>query len=227
MKILVFNGSPKREKSDTLHITRAFLEGMSEVSEQEIQVIHVIDKHIEYCTGCFACKRNGGTCIHNDDMQEILEKILNSDLLLFSYPLYSYGMPAHLKALLDRTMPLSSMAMQKVGDRYEHVCQADFSRLRYLMICGCGFPNSKHNFEPAVAQFKLCFPNNHTIITIPESPMFNAPEAAAVTKPRLELVKKAGKQYAESGMIDAELLAEIGSLMIPEDMYAAIANGEA
>ncbi len=227
MKILVFNGSPKREKSDTLHITRAFLEGMSEVSEQEIQVIHVIDKHIEYCTGCFACKRNGGTCIHNDDMRAILEEILTSDLLLFSYPLYSYGMPAHLKALLDRTMPLSSMAMQKVGDRYEHVGQADFSRLRYLMICGCGFPNSKHNFEPAVAQFKLCFPNNHTIITIPESPMFNAPEAAAVTKPRLELVMKAGKQYAESGMIDAELLAEIGSPMIPEDMYAAIANGEA
>ena len=226
MKILVFNGSPKREKSDTMHITRAFLEGMSEVSKQEIQLIHVIDKHIEYCTGCFACKRNGGTCIHNDDMRAILKEILTSDLLLFSYPLYSYGMPAHLKALLDRTMPLSSMAMQKVGDRYEHVCQADFSRLRYLMICGCGFPNSKHNFEPAVAQFKLCFPNNHTIITIPESPMFNAPEADVVTKPRLELVKKAGKQYAEKGTIDADLLAEIGSPMIPEDMYARIANGE-
>ena len=226
MKILVFNGSPKREKSDTMHITRAFLEGMSEVSKQEIQTIHVIDKHIEYCMGCFACKRNGGACIHDDDMREILEEILNSDLLLFSFPLYSYGMPAHLKALLDRTMPLSSMAMQKVGERYEHVCQADFSRLHYLMICGCGFPNSKHNFEPAVAQFKLCFPNNHTIITIPESPMFNASEADVVTKPRLKRVKEAGWQYAENGTIDADLLAEIGSPMIPEDMYARIANGE-
>ena len=226
MKILVFNGSPKREKSDTLHITRAFLEGMKEVTEQEILLIHVIDKHIEYCRGCFACKRNGGTCIHDDDMRAILEEILNNDLLVFSFPLYCYSMPAPLKTLLDRTMPLSSMAMQKVGDRYEHVCQADFSRLRYLMICGCGFPNSKHNFEPAVAQFKLCFPNNHTIITVPESPMFNAPQATVVTKPRLELVKKAGRQYVENGTIDAELLAEIGSPMIPEEMYAAIANGE-
>ena len=227
MKTLVFNGSPKRDKSDTLHITRAFLEGMKEVSEQEITTLHVIDKHIEYCMGCFACKRNGGTCIHDDDMRTILEEILDSDLLVFNFPLYCYGMPAHLKALLDRTMPLSSMAMQKVGERYEHVCQADFSRLRYVMICGCGFPNSKHNFEPAVAQFKLCFPNNHTIITVPESPLFNAPEADVVTKPRLELVKKAGRQNAESGTIDAELLAEIGSPMIPEDVYARIANGEA
>ena len=226
MKILVLNGSPKRDRSDTMHITRAFLEGMQETATQDIHVIDVIDRHIEYCTGCFACKRNGGTCIHDDDMRAILNEILESDLLLFSFPLYSYGMPAPLKALLDRTMPLSSMAMQKVGDRYEHVGQADFSRLRYLMICGCGFPNSKHNFEPAVAQFKQCFPCNHTIITIPESPMFNAPEAKIVTEPRLELVRQAGKQFAETGEINAALLAEIGSPMIPEEQYAAIVNGQ-
>ena len=226
MKILVLNGSPKREKSDTLHITRAFLDGMQDAASQEIHIINVIDRHIEYCTGCFACKRNGGTCIHDDDMQAILKEILDSDLLLFSFPLYCYGMPAPLKALLDRTMPLSSMAMQKVGDRYEHVGQADFSHLRYLMICGCGFPNSRHNFEPAVAQFKQCFPGTHTILTIPESPMFNVPEAAIVTEPRLALVRQAGKQYAEAGEIDAALLREIGSPMIPEDQYAAIANGE-
>ncbi len=225
MKILVLNGSPKRDRSDTMHITRAFLEGMRDAAPQEIHVIDVIDRHIEYCTGCFACKRNGGTCVHDDDMREILEEILESDLLLFSFGLYCYGMPAPLKALLDRTMPLSSMAMRKVGDRYEHVGQADFSHLRYMMICGCGFPNSRHNFEPAVAQFRQCFPCDHTIITIPESPMFNAPEAAVVTKPRLALVRSAGEQYARSGEIEETLLAEIGSPMIPEDQYAAIVNG--
>lgn len=115
--------------------------------------------------------------------------------------------------------------MRKVGERYEHVGQADFSHLKYLMICGCGFPNSAHNFEPAAGQFKLCFPNNHTMITVPESPMFNAPEAREVTAPRLELVKKAGKEYVEKGEINSELMAEICSPMIPEDVYAEIVNG--
>ena len=224
MKILVLNGSPKRDDSDTMHITRAFLDGMKEAAPQDIQVIHTIDQHIEYCTGCFSCMRNGGTCIQNDDMRKILEEILASDLLIWSFPLYCYGMPASLKALLDRTLPLSSMAMQKVGDRYEHVEQADFSHLRYLMICGCGFPNSRQNFEPAVMQFKLSFPGDHTIITVPESPMFNAIEAAAVTVPRLALIKQAGRQYAEKGDIGAPLLSEITSPMIPEEQYAAIVN---
>jgi multimeric flavodoxin WrbA len=225
MRILVLNGSPKREQSDTLHITQAFLEGMNEASHHDIHIIHVIDSHINYCTGCFSCMKNGGTCIHEDDMRNILEEILSSDLLIWSFPLYCYGMPAPLKALLDRTLPLSSMAMQKAGDRYEHVGQADFSHLRYLMICGCGFPNSRHNFEPAVAQFRLCFPGSHTIITVPESPMFNAPEAAIVTEPRLSLVKQAGTQYAETGEIDQALLDEIGTPMIDEEQYAAIVNG--
>ena len=159
-------------------------------------------------------------------MKELLSEVLESDLLLFSYPLYCYGMPAPMKAFADRTMPLSSMAMKKHGDRYVHVGQADFSHLRYIMICGCGFPNSNLNFEPTVMQFKLMFPNNHTIITVPEGPMSNAPEAAEVTAPRLELVKQAGKQYAETGEIDVKLLAEICSPMIPEDVYAEICNRE-
>ena len=227
MKIMVFNGSPKKEKSDTMHLTRAFLEGMNEAGTNEIHTIDVIDKNIGYCKGCFVCKRNGGMCVQSDDMKEILDEILSSDLLLFSFPLYCYSMPAHLKALMDRTMPLSSMAMHKVGDRYEHVCTKDFSALRYVMICGCGFPNSRHNFEPMEQQFRLMFPNNTTIVTVPESPMFNAPEAVSVTAPRLELVKKAGKQYGSTGEIESGLLAEIKTPMIPEDAYAAVCNGDA
>ncbi|MBQ5985711.1 MAG: flavodoxin family protein [Clostridia bacterium] len=224
MKILVLNGSPKKDRSDTLCMTRAFLDGMRDAGEQQAEILHAVEQHVEYCTGCFACMHNGGDCIHHDDMRGILEKILACDLLVLSFPLYCYGMPAPLKAIIDRILPLSSMAMQKVGDRYEHVGQADFSHLRYLMLCGCGFPNSKHNFEPAVAQFRLLFPQGHTILTVPESPLFNVPEAAPVTLPRLALLRQAGRQYAERGAIDDELLQAILSPMIPEEQYAAIVN---
>ncbi len=224
MKILVFNGSPKKEKSDTMHITRAFLAGMNEFVPQEVQTVEVADRSIAFCRGCFACKYNGGHCRIDDDMREILEQMLASDLLLFSFPLYCYGMPAMLKNLIDRTLPLSSMAMAEENGRYVHVGQRDYSHLKYLMICGCGFPNSRRNFEPVIQQFALLFPQRHTILTVPESPMFNAPEAVAVTGPRLELIRRAGRQYAETGGIDGALLAEIGAPMIPEELYAQIVN---
>lgn len=49
MKILVFNGSPKKERSDTMHITRAFLSGMNEATPQEVQSINVADMHSAFC----------------------------------------------------------------------------------------------------------------------------------------------------------------------------------
>lgn len=225
-KVLVLNGSPKREASDTLRMTRAFLDGMKEVSACSARIVHAVDLHIEYCTGCFSCMKNGGECIRRDDMKALLEEMLSADVLVFSFPLYCYGMPAPLKALIDRTLPLSSMHIHKEGDRYEHEAQADFSHLKYLMICGCGFPNSTQNFEPAIAQFQLCFPENHTILTVPESPLFNVPEAAIVAEPRLARIREAGRQYAQTGAIEAALRAEIQSPMIPEDVYARIVNGE-
>ena len=225
MKILVLNGSPKGDKSDTMRITRAFLDGMGK--QNDVEIVDTCDKRIEYCKGCFSCMRNGGTCVFDDDMKDLLCKVLASDVLILSFPLYCYGMPASLKAVMDRTLPLSSMRMRKVADRYEHAEQADFSHLKYVMISGCGFPNAKHNFEPAKMQFELMFPTNHTMICVPESPMFNSPEANVVTVPRLEKVKEAGRQFAENGSIDESLLDEITSPMIPDDLYARICNGEA
>lgn len=227
MKILVFNGSPKKDKSDTMHLTRSFLTGMNDIRENDVHIIDVIDKRIEYCTGCFECMKNGGKCIHQDDMQDILNEILQSDILVFSFPLYCYGMPAPLKALMDRTLPLGSMAMQKVGERYEHIAQADFSHLRYVMICGCGFPNSKNNFEGMIKQFELMFSDNNTIITVPESPMFNAPEAVTVTKPFLEVMRQAGREYISDGKISDDTKSQLNIPMIPEEVYAEIVNGNA
>ena len=227
MKILVLNGSPKGEKSDTLHITRAFLDGMQLVAPQDVTIVHVNKRHIEFCTGCFVCKKNGGVCVLEDDMQEILSEMLKSDLLIFSFPLYSYGMPGALKNVIDRMMPLSSWNMVKNAEgKYGHNMQYDVDKLHYMMICGCGFPNSRHNFEGAVRQFALKFPERSTIVTVPESPMFNIPQAAPFVAPRLVAFREAGKEYAETGALSEETLKGICSPMIPEEIYAQFANGE-
>ena len=227
MRILVLNGSPKGERSDTLHITRAFVDGIQRAKDAEVTVIHVNERHIEYCTGCFVCKKNGGTCVIDDDMQAILEAILLSDLVIFSFPLYSYGMPAALKNVVDRMMPLSSWNMVRGEDgKYGHRMQYDVSAVHTMMICGCGFPNSKHNFEGAVRQFELKFPRHDAIITVPESPMFNIAEATPFVAPRIEALRAAGEQYAVTGTLRDETLRAICSPMIPEELYAQFANGE-
>ena len=82
------------------------------------------------------------------------------------------------------------MAMKEVNGRYIHVDQRDYSHLRYLMICGCGFRTAGATLNRQYGSLSCCSPNNHTILTVPESPMFNAPEAAVVTVPRLELVRR-------------------------------------
>ncbi len=227
MKILVLNGSPKGEKSDTLHITRAFLDGMQSAGPQDITLVHVNERNIAFCTGCFVCKKNGGVCVLDDDMKTILDAILKSDLLIFSFPLYSYGIPGALKNVIDRMMPLSSWNMVKNAEgKYGHRMQYDVDKLHYMMICGCGFPNSKHNFEGAVRQFTLKFPERSTVVTVPESPMFNIPQAAQFVAPRLLALKAAGAEYAPTGALSPETLQAICSPMIPEEIYAQFANGE-
>lgn len=226
-KILVFNGSPKKEKSDTLHITKAFLEGMKSINDYDITIVDVIDKNINYCKGCFTCKKNGGKCVYNDDMENILKMILQTDIIIWSFPLYAYSMPAHLKVLIDRTMPLSTMAMHEVNGRYEHYSQYDFSKIKYVMISGCGFPNFKNNFEPMVQQFINMFgEEDSTIITVPEAPMFNVEEAKSVTEPFLKVIEEAGKQYAKNGEISEEIKKQILTPMIPPEVYEKIANGD-
>ena len=53
------------------------------------------------------------------------------------------------------------------------------------------------------------------------------PKAKVVTVPRLEKIKEAGKQFAESFIISDDLMKEITSPMIPEEQYAEIVNGTA
>lgn len=68
----------------------------------EVQKIRVAEKNIGYCRACYACK--AGTCILNDDMAEILQKMIDADVIVLASPVYFYSIDAQLKALIDRTV---------------------------------------------------------------------------------------------------------------------------
>lgn len=227
MKILVLNGSPKA-KSDTMHLTNAFLDGIANSGEHQIEIINVIEKEIKPCLGCFACwKIQNGKCVQNDYQNEILGKIIESNVIILSFPLYCYGMPSHLKAVIDRIIPLSKMSMKEENGIVSHDTLIDLSKKHFTVISGCGFPNWSGNFDAVRIQCRNMFGNNLTTICVPETPMLNEPTAEPLTKPLLEKFAKAGEEYAENLKLSEETVAMLETPMLPNEIYIQIVNQNA
>jgi multimeric flavodoxin WrbA len=224
MKILVLNGSPKK-KSDTFRLTDAFLKGLNRNNEHEIRVIDVINKKISPCRGCFGCwQKLEGHCVIVDDQNEILDLYRDSDIIIWSFPLYCYGMPSHLKAVLDRTIPLVKMKMVQLPDgTVRHEALADFSKIHTVVISGCGFPDWEGNFDALKLMCKNCF-GNLSMVCVPETPMLNVPEAAIVADPLLDRFRKAGEEYEATLTLSAETIAELERPMISAEDYIRNVN---
>jgi multimeric flavodoxin WrbA len=225
MKILVLNGSPKK-KSDTFRLTDAFLNGINHNNEHEITIIDVINKKISPCKGCFGCwQKLEGHCVIKDDQNEILDLYRNSDIIIWSFPLYCYGMPSHLKAVLDRTIPLVKMKMVQLPDgTVRHEPLADFSKIHTVVISGCGFPNWEGNFDALKLMCKNCF-GNLSMVCVPETPMLNVPEAAIVADPLLDRFRKAGEEYEATLTLSVETINELERPMISAEDYIRNVNG--
>ena len=225
MKVLVLNGSPKK-KSDTFRMTERFLAGLNHEETHDVSVVNVIEKNIAPCRGCFGCwQQMEGHCLINDDQNEILDLYRAADLIIWSFPLYCYGMPSHLKAVLDRTIPLIKMKMvQEADGTVRHEALADFSKKHTLVICGCGFPDWDGNFDALKLQCRLCF-RAPQIVCVPEAPMLNVPEAAVVADPLLDAFEAAGEEYARSLELSPETIARLETPMIPKETYIRIVNG--
>ena len=122
MKILVINGSPKGKKSNTYKLASAFLEGMrleteSAGEEVHIEEMQVNQMEIKSCLGCFHCwEKTPGTCCIQDDMRQVIEKLLWADVTIWSFPLYYYTVPGGLKTLIDRQLPMNLPFMTERED---------------------------------------------------------------------------------------------------------------
>lgn len=223
MNVLVLNGSPKA-KSDTMRLTTHFLEGMKNAAQCDIEIVDVIKKQVKPCTGCFGCWRMGeGKCVQNDDQNGILASILESDVIIWSFPLYCYSVPSHLKAVIDRLIPLVRLSMREENGRVQHDSLYDLSKKRFVVISGAGFPDWEGNFEGLRLQMKNNF-GNPVMVFVPETPLLNIPEAKPLADPLLEKFRLAGEEYVKNGTLSIDTVRALETPMMSRESYLAGVN---
>ena len=90
-------------------------------------------------------------------MQEIIEKILRADVVIWSFPLYYFGLPGPLKNLIDRQLPMSLPFMSAEAENGGHPSRYDMSDKRTVVISTCGFYTAKGNYSCVSDLFdRLC-----------------------------------------------------------------------
>jgi multimeric flavodoxin WrbA len=109
MKVLAINGSPHMDEGNTAMILSPFLEGMKEAGAI-VELFYVRKLKIGPCNGDMSCWfKNPGKCGQDDDMQMLLPKFKDADVIVWASPVYYAGITGPLKNLMDRQLPLHVM----------------------------------------------------------------------------------------------------------------------
>ncbi|WP_101696576.1 flavodoxin family protein [Clostridium minihomine] len=102
MKFCILMGSP-RKKGNTSSLLNPFLNELSACGAEH-DLIWLYDKEIQPCIACRVCQADWSKfgCWYKDDVQEIFDAILSSDVIVLATPIYSWYCTPPMKALLDR-----------------------------------------------------------------------------------------------------------------------------
>lgn len=231
MKILAINGSPKGKRSNTWHLTCAFLEGIIVQEENggaqapEIETLNIGSLNIKPCLGCFSCwsKTPGECCIH-DDMQGVIDKILWADVVVWSFPLYYFGLPGQLKTLIDRQLPMSLPFMCTETESGGHPSRYDMSGKSTVVISTCGFYTAQGNYDCVTSLYdRLCGKGGYTAIFCGQGELFRVKELSERTDEYLSWVKKAGQEFASDG-ITGETRGKLDQNLFPRDVFEVMAD---
>lgn len=100
MHTLIILGSPRKNgNSETL--ARSVASGIEQHSDATVEFIRLNNLRISPCQGCGGCNKTS-TCVINDDMTPLYEKVDSCDHLILVSPIYFYGLSAQCKAFVDR-----------------------------------------------------------------------------------------------------------------------------
>ena len=101
-KVVIISSTPRKNGNSQI-LCQAFEKGAIDAGN-DVELISLRENKINYCTGCYGCRKIG-KCVQNDGMNEILEKMLNADVLVFGTPIYMYDVSGQLKTFFDRILP--------------------------------------------------------------------------------------------------------------------------
>ena len=104
MNILAINGSG-RPFGNNYNLLSTCLESFNK-NNNTTEMIQLSNSLIEGCKSCYSCKNNGNQCIIEDDMTLISKKVLESDVLIISSPIYMWQISAQTKLFMERLYPL-------------------------------------------------------------------------------------------------------------------------
>lgn len=103
MKNVVIISSSPRAGGNSETLAKEFQRG-AEAAGHNVEFISLRDYEFKYCIGCYACAKNG-KCFQNDGMNELSEKLVAADAIVFATPVYFYSMSGQLKVFIDRLVP--------------------------------------------------------------------------------------------------------------------------
>jgi len=199
MKYLLINGSPKSENSNSMKLTRAFMEGAGWTDGDKVDVSKA---NIKGCMGCYTCwLKTPGVCAIKDDMNDIFDKLVSADVVIWSFPLYYFSVPGILKNLIDRQLPMFTPVMSEGTKSGGHPPRFNLSKQRHILISTCGFWTAKGNYEGVTFMYdKSVGRRKYDAIFCGQGELFRMPEQNDRTGKYLEIVKRAGQEFAAGGI---------------------------
>lgn len=107
MKKVIVISTSLRTGSNSDMLADKFIEGALQ-SGHDVEKISLINKDIRFCRGCLACQKLG-RCVINDDANEIMQKVLHAEVIVWATPIYYYEMSGQMKVLIDRMNALYAL----------------------------------------------------------------------------------------------------------------------